>query len=57
MIPPLTITSRTQGKLNPAPKSDADYWQKPDTPAPKRTVWRPKIAWPNWLLRRRADRA
>lgn len=59
MITPLTITSLSQGRLNAAPKSDAEYWERfREEPAGEDLpFWHSiKVEWPRWSLRRRAER-
>jgi hypothetical protein len=59
MTTPTTITSLSQGILRKQPPSEEAYWERlserphlEDLP-----FWQSmKIEWPNWSLRRRADR-
>jgi hypothetical protein len=59
MTTPLTITSLSQGRLNAAPKSEAEYWARftSKASAKPQPFWRPvRIVWPRWTLRLLAGR-
>jgi hypothetical protein len=59
MTTPLTITSLSQGILRKQPLSEKAYWdsQTENPHLEELPFWHAvKIEWPEWSLRRRADR-